>query len=172
MERNNLIFSRAMKCPSVRIGGTLYQCIVLAGLLLLTGLTACTGTAPTHLGVANGQLAPCPTSPNCVSSQASNDDERHFIDAISYRGAKEDIYNALVREIQSQQRTKIMAHTDNYLRAEFSSAVFGFVDDVEFYFPQEPMIHVRSASRKGKSDFGVNRKRIELLRDNLAPDQK
>jgi len=150
----------------------MYPCITFASLLILISLTACTGKAPTNLGVSNGQLAPCPASPNCVSSQASTDDERHFIGAISYRGAKEDIYNALVREIQAQKRTKIMTHTDNYLRAEFSSAVFGFVDDVEFYFPQEPLIHVRSASRKGKSDFGVNRKRIELIRERIAPDQK
>ncbi len=140
--------------------------------MLLLGLTACAGSAPTDLGVTNGRLAPCPTSPNCVSSQASIDDARHYIDAIFYRGGKEQSYNALVQEIQAQGRTKLIALKDNYIRAEFSSAVFGFVDDVEFYFPEEPLIHVRSASRIGKSDFGVNRKRIELIRKKIGQDQE
>ena len=56
----------------------------------------------------------------------------------------------------------------DYLYAEYSSALFGFVDDVEFYFPPEThIIHVRSASRLGHSDLGVNRKRIEAIRARL-----
>lgn len=147
-----------------------HKLITFASLLMLIGLSACAGTPPTDLGVTNGKLASCPSSPNCVSSQAAVDDERHFIDAIFYSGVKEDIFNALVKDIQSQERTKIITLEESYIRAEFSSAVFGFVDDVEFYFPQESFIHVRSASRKGKSDFGVNRKRIELIRKNIGSD--
>jgi uncharacterized protein (DUF1499 family) len=144
--------------------------IALVSIPMLIGLSACAGTPPTDLGVSNGQLTPCPSSPNCVSSQAVVDDERHFIDALAYSREKEDIFNALVKEIQAQQRTKITRLEGNYIRAEFSSAVFGFVDDVEFYFPEESLIHVRSASRKGKSDFGANRKRIELIRENIVSD--
>ncbi len=70
--------------------------------------------------------------------------------------------------IQSLPRTKIIAETDNYLYAEFTSAMMGFVDDVEFYVDEAAkVIHVRSASRLGQSDLGVNRKRVESLRAEL-----
>jgi len=62
-------------------------------------------------------------------------------------------------------RTVIVTENDTYLHVECKSAMMGFVDDVEFYFPQEKVIHVRSASRLGYSDLGVNRKRVEQLRE-------
>ncbi|HEY9647011.1 MAG TPA: DUF1499 domain-containing protein, partial [Chroococcidiopsis sp.] len=63
------------------------------------------------------------------------------------------------------ERTKIITATSDYLYAEFSSKLMGFVDDVEFYLsPADGVIHVRSASRLGQSDLGVNRKRIEDIR--------
>ena len=66
-------------------------------------------------------------------------------------------------------RTSIVEERADYLYAEFASRLLGFVDDVEFYFPpNERIIHVRSASRLGHSDFGVNRKRIEDIRAKLA----
>ena len=70
--------------------------------------------------------------------------------------------------IESMERTKIIEETDNYLYAEFKSKIMGYVDDVEFYLdPNENVLHVRSASRLGKSDLGVNRKRIEAIRAKL-----
>jgi uncharacterized protein (DUF1499 family) len=73
--------------------------------------------------------------------------------------------------VKEMNRSKIITAEDNYIRAEFSSKLFGFVDDVEFYFPDttstKAIIHVRSASRVGYSDLGVNRKRIEQIRNRL-----
>ncbi len=75
----------------------------------------------------------------------------------------------LIDVIKSMKRTKIVASTNIYIHAEFASAMFRFVDDVEFYFEDSRnIIHVRSASRVGYSDMGVNRKRIEQVRKLFA----
>ena len=71
----------------------------------------------------------------------------------------------LKRTIESIKNTTIIKETENYLRIECKSAMMGFVDDMEFYFPEEKVIHLRSASRIGYSDFGVNRKRAEKIRE-------
>ena len=146
--------------------------IALTGMLFLGALSGCAGTPPANLGVTNGQINPCPSSPNCVSSQTTPEDERHFIAPIAYTGKKQEAFSYLLLAIQAIERTKITECTEGYLRVEFRSAHLGFVDDVEFYFPEEPLIHVRSASRKGYSDMGVNRKRIERIRVLLAETVK
>jgi len=139
--------------------------VVLINLLLLTG---CSGTMP-KLGINNSELAPCPETPNCVSSQAH--DEVHFIEPINYSGTQQGAYDVLLRIIKSEKRTEILAEQKDYIRVEFTSALFRFVDDVEFYFPEEQaekkIIHVRSASRVGHSDLGANRKRIERIRSKF-----
>lgn len=139
--------------------------IVLAHFIVLMG---CSGHMP-DLGVNNGRLAPCPESPNCASSQAA--DEKHFIQPIHFTGTRQEARARLLQVVESQKRTKILEVRENYFRAEATSAVFGFVDDVEFYFPAEApgakIIHVRSASRVGYSDLGVNRKRIKQIRDRF-----
>jgi len=138
---------------------------VLAGLILLMG---CSGTRP-DLGVNNGELVPCPESPNCVNSQAA--DEEHAIEPLHFTGTGQQAHVRLVQILASEKRTNILTAEKNYIRAEFTSAVFRFVDDVEFYFPDDPgggtIIHVRSASRIGHSDLGVNRKRIERIRNKF-----
>jgi uncharacterized protein (DUF1499 family) len=137
--------------------------VVLTGLLFLTG---CSATVP-KLGIENGQLAQCPASPNCVNSQAK--DQKHFIEPIRISGTPSEARNHILKILKELNRSKIIAAEDNYIRAEFSSKVFGFVDDVEFYFPDtkstKTIIHVRSAARVGYWDFGVNRKRIEQIRN-------
>ena len=108
-------------------------------------------------------LAPCPESPNCVSS--INTKNKHFIEPLRYSATRESAYLKLTTIIASQPRTRIVTEQANYIHAEFKSRVFGFVDDVEFYFPtDQSVIHVRSASRTGYYDFGVNRRRIENIR--------
>jgi len=78
-------------------------------------------------------------------------------------------WDAVVDAVSSLARTRIVAHSDTYLHAECRSAVFGFVDDLELQLrPDENLISVRSASRLGYSDFGVNRRRVERLRAILA----
>jgi uncharacterized protein (DUF1499 family) len=121
------------------------------------------GKRPSNLGVSNGKLAPCPNSPNCVSSQSS--DATHQIAPLSFTSNPEGAIATLKGIIESLPRTKIITESKDYLYAEFKSALMGFVDDVEFYLDRKAnVIHVRSASRLGQSDLGVNRQRIETIR--------
>ncbi|MEA5597956.1 DUF1499 domain-containing protein [Rivularia sp. UHCC 0363] len=123
------------------------------------------GTKPDNLGVNNGKLAACPNSPNCVSSQSPSSDETHFIQPLKYSSTSEKALADLKAAIESEDRTKIINESSDYLYAEFKSALMGFVDDVEFYLDSSSnTIHVRSASRLGQSDLGVNRKRVETIR--------
>jgi uncharacterized protein (DUF1499 family) len=123
----------------------------------------CAGKRPGDLGIIAGRLQPCPDSPNCVSSQSA--DEEHKIDPLALESSPSEALARLKEIILEMKRTSIIEETDNYLYAEFKSAALGFVDDVEFYVDTEnKVIHVRSASRIGYSDLGVNRKRIEAIR--------
>jgi len=127
------------------------------------------GNRPSNLGVTDGKLAACPSSPNCVSSQAPKADEEHSTDPLPYTKSPAETIEALKSVIESMERTQIITEESNYLYAEFTSALMGFVDDVEFYVDEDAkVIHVRSASRLGKSDLGVNRKRVEEIRAKLA----
>lgn len=117
-------------------------------------------TAP-KLGVNNGSLTPCPNRLNCVNSQS--EDPRFAIPPLPY--VSMDILEDAVLGLP---RTILVKKEDHYLRVECRSKVFRFVDDVEFLIdPEQEVIHVRSASRVGWGDFGVNRKRIEQLRQKL-----
>ncbi len=119
--------------------------------------------AQTGTPAAAGPLAACPKSPNCVSSQAG--DPEHAIAPLTYTGSRADAVVRLKGALSGMKRTTIVAEKEDYLHAEAKSLLFRFVDDVEFYFPaDEKMIHVRSASRVGHSDMGVNRKRVEEIR--------
>ena len=120
------------------------------------------GKKPNNLGVDNGKLAACPGSPNCVNSQ-SNDEQSKItpLPAVSISKIKE--------VVKSMEKTEIIEETDSYLYAEFTSKLMGFVDDVEFYLDKNAdVVHVRSASRLGQSDLGVNRQRVEEIRAKLA----
>ena len=118
----------------------------------------------------NRKLPPCPDSFNCVSSQST--DEAHYIAPLSYEGDATRARQALVSIIQSTDRANIVTAEDNYIRAEFTSLVFRFVDDVEFSLNADNnTIDVRSASRKGHYDFGVNRKRVEDIRKQLEKER-
>lgn len=133
--------------------------IAVAGMLL----SACSGTRPTHIGIQpGGKLAPCPDTPNCVTSFASEDDKRHYIEPIQ---SDEQKWRKLPRLLAETPRIAIIEQDENYLKAEATTRIWRFVDDLEFlYDPAQSLIHVRSASRIGRSDFGVNRKRIEQIR--------
>ncbi len=122
-----------------------------------------------ELGVTNGHLMECPHTPNCVNSQAKEDE--HLIQPILFIGTSKEVQTRLLKILNEWTHAQIIVIQANYIRAEFVSKVFRFIDDVEFYFPEteEPKttIHIRSASRVGHSDFGVNRKRIEQIRSLL-----
>lgn len=112
---------------------------------------------PDNLGVRDGKLAPCKRSPNCVSSQASPSDEEHYIAPI--HGTMQDARRA----VESYPGASIVKADQNYLYAEFRTRLMRYVDDVEFFFDGR-VVQVRSCSRLGRRDFGVNRRRIEELR--------
>jgi len=137
-----------------------------AGVALHTALTQgdtmFAGKRPLNLGHGTGRLAPCKTSPNCVSSQADPSDQEHYIAPIALKG---EAIAAVRKAVESMPRTTVVRVEPGYLYAEFQSKLMGFVDDVEFLAdPAKGVVHVRSASRLGRRDFGVNRNRIEALR--------
>ncbi len=133
---------------------------------LMLLLCECSGTRPSNIGMHNGRLAPCPETPNCVSTFAS--DKTHSIGPLSYSGAMEQAKQRLVAVINSLPRTKIVSDSGTYLDAEFTSRMWRFVDDVEFVFDDSAKtIQFRSASRLGSGDLGVNRKRMEVIRERF-----
>ena len=143
---------------------TIRRAIIMCVCIFLLG---CMISKTSNLAVAvtageNG-LAPCPNTPNCVSSKDPMD--AHYVRPLRYTGNKDAVYQKLVTLISSYQRARIVAEEANYLRAEFRSAILRFVDDVEFLFSaDQPVIDIRSASRVGYYDFGMNRRRIEDIR--------
>ncbi len=117
------------------------------------------------MGVQNGKLAPCPTTPNCISSQAT--DPTHQVPALQLPASSESLVK-IKAAIAALPNAKIIAETNDYVYAEFTSALMGFVDDVEFYVDEPAgVIQVRSASRLGESDLGVNRQRLEMIQSLL-----
>jgi uncharacterized protein (DUF1499 family) len=140
----------------------------LVGMVILMMLTGCSGAMP-DLGIHNGELMPCPKTPNCVNSQIVG--EKHYIQPLRYAGTRLEAQARLLPILESEKRTKILTARESYLRVEFTSSLFRFIDDVEFYFlieqAGETVIHIRSASRIGYSDLGANRKRIERIRNKF-----
>lgn len=129
-------------------------------------LISCAGKRPTNLGVTESQFVSCPSTPNCVSSDAK--DSAHHIAPFQFDGPHPEAWQAAQEVVLKLPRTQIIDQTDDYLYAECTSAILGFVDDLELHLrPNEKIIAVRSASRLGSSDFGVNRNRIETLRGLL-----
>jgi uncharacterized protein (DUF1499 family) len=132
----------------------------------LIALFSFAGDRPANLGLQNGKFAACATTPNCVNSQAR--DAEHQIDPIRYSTKPELAWATLKQTILKTPKATIVTETPDYLYAEYTSKLMGFVDDVEFHLnPDAAVIEVRSASRLGESDLGVNRQRIEAIRDQL-----
>lgn len=116
---------------------------------------------PGNLGVKDGRLAPCRRTPNCVSSQADPADREHCIAPIAFKGSLDKLRAA----VESMPGSSVIQKDASYLYAEFRTRLMRFVDDVElFYDDKAGLVHVRSASRLGRRDFGVNRNRVEKLR--------
>jgi uncharacterized protein (DUF1499 family) len=114
------------------------------------------------------RISGCPSSPNCVSSLAQ--DDRHRISPMPVDVAPDEAFEMLKRALAAESRMRIAEERKDqwYLRAEATSLVFRFIDDVEFQLdPAAKLLHVRSASRVGYSDLGVNRRRVERLREAL-----
>lgn len=122
---------------------------------------------PIGLGLEQGRLRGCPDSPNCVGSE--NCDAAHEIGPLAFAGNAEQTMARLKDLLAARSDARLAEENANYLRYEFRSRVCGFVDDVEFRFDATAgVVHVRSASRVGYSDLGVNRRRVEDIRRALA----
>lgn len=114
------------------------------------------------------RLAPCPDSPNCLSSQAEDVD--HRVEPLAIRVDADRAWELAVRAVSEAERASIVEHRpgDGYLHATFRSAVFRFVDDLELLLDRHAkVIHLRSASRLGYYDFGANGRRIGALRERF-----
>jgi uncharacterized protein (DUF1499 family) len=112
------------------------------------------------------KLPPCQNTPNCVSSQSS--DNLHYIAPFKISGSAKAAWEELRRLIVDHDRMLITHESKTSLHAEATSLVLQFVDDIDAFLDEEAgLIHIRSASRIGHSDFGVNRKRIETFRQQL-----
>ncbi len=114
-------------------------------------------------GLLSERLAPCPDSPNCVVSEMFEDDS-HFIPPVRYPATiaedSMDLFKQVIQEIGGE----ITIEEEGYMAATFTSTFFGFVDDLECRIDKtNHTIHLRSASRVGRSDFGANRKRVERI---------
>ena len=122
---------------------------------------------PTHLGCSQGRLSPCPDSPNCVSSQSA--DPSSYIRPLEYTSDPAKARRDLLSVLREQPRGRVVKADEGYIYVKFTSRIFRFVDDVEFCFdPESKLIYVRSASRVGYFDFGVNRNRVEDIRDRFS----
>lgn len=134
---------------------------------LLPVLFACSHSVPEREHRGSGLLPPCPDTPNCVSSRAHKPAQR--VDPIRFSGDPASAWSRLRRVIASMKRARITEEKEGVLHAEFRSAWFGFVDDVELRMDEAPgRIDVRSASRTGYFDFGANRRRVEEIRERFA----
>ena len=152
-------------------------------LLALVGLTALiisieyfggqpmglfSGSRPSTLGFSGGQFAPPSWKPNTVSSTVPAADT-HYIAPLAFSGSTADSWEKLPAIVAGSSRAKLITNGPAYLHAEFRSAGLGFVDDVEFALDEKAgVIQVRSASRLGVRDFGVNRARVESIRGQFA----
>lgn len=142
-------------------------------LLVLAGTMAflsCMSQAPDNIGLKNGKLTNCPSTPNCVCSQQDSTADSHFIEPLSYGSlSREEVMAHIKTAISSMPRTEIISEDDTYLHLVCTSLVFRFKDDLEIFIDTEnKMIHYRSASRVGHSDLGVNRKRVDELKKKLS----
>lgn len=123
----------------------------------------CHGKRPADLGLTSGALRPCPRSSNCVSSEGGTPVEMQVAPFPAPGGAAD--LARLKSVVSAWPRTEVLTASHDYLHAECTSLLMRFVDDIEFRFDSAAkVIHVRSASRLGESDLGVNRKRVEGMR--------
>ena len=153
--------------------------VIVVVLLIVVALAAgqlglVQGTPPTDLGVRDGKLKPPSMTENSVTSQAAlypDHPQRKYADIapLALKGDGPATLAKIKAIVESMDGAKVIKSEPGYLYAQFTSKLMKFVDDVEFWFdPAAKAIQVRSASRVGRGDLGVNRKRIEAVRSALA----
>ena len=148
--------------------------LAVAALLVAARFGAFSGSPPSRLGVTDGKLAPPSKTPNSVSSQAGlwpEHPQREYatIAPLALKGDGPATMARLARLIEGMEGARIIERRPDYLYAQFTTRLMHFVDDAEFWFdPAAAVVQVRSASRVGRGDLGVNRARIEAIRVRLA----
>ncbi len=141
------------------LGVVLLVALLMVGVLFQRRLVM--GPA-TGIGLHDGRLAECPPTPNCVSSLA--EDEEHKVAPLDLDGEPAAAIARLRTLLEALPRTRVVNASDTYLHAEVTSLIFRYVDDLELAVAaDEGKIHMRSASRTGYSDLGVNRKRVQAV---------
>jgi len=136
--------------------------LLAAAPAVVLGVLSALARRPENLGAIDGQMADCPTSPNCVATQSGGPNQR--MTPLRFEDSPQAAMERLKSIVAAMPRAKIVSASDQYLHAEFTSALFRFVDDVEFLIdPGAKQIHFRSASRVGYSDLGANRRRMEAV---------
>jgi uncharacterized protein (DUF1499 family) len=140
---------------------------VMVAALLVAG---CVAAKTSAFGVVDGKLAPCPSAPHCVSTQA---EDRRAIEPAPYSTTRDEARERLVAIIRSMPRATVVTEAPDYVHAEFTSPRFHYVDDVEIYLDDRAKLaQFRSSSRQGYWDFGVNRRRVQAIRERfLAKDE-
>jgi len=134
---------------------------ILLLLPLLSSLLSCSSTPPAGK-LTEGHLRPCPDRPNCVSSENTTGAP---VTPISFKSSPQEAWQ-IMQTVIEERGGKINDRRPTYLWATFTSRLFRFVDDVELRLePEEKIMHIRSGSRVGYADFGVNRKRVEAIRE-------
>lgn len=152
------------QCATIRRYPVLRLCIaVFVMIALYTGIVFSGEGMERREGVQTMKtLRPCPSSPNCVSSQAS--DPQHRMEPIPYTGSREEGQAKLRTILQAMPRSEIIKEEPGYIEVYFRSRIFGFVDEVEFVFDEgNNLLHFRSGARTGYYDFGVNRSRMQSI---------
>jgi len=137
--------------------------------LFILGYRSHSGAA---YGLVEGRLKPCPDKPNCVSSELVAD-AGHYIEPLVYSTDHAAQVLPALKTIVLEMGGSIEVEESDYLAATFTSSLFRFVDDLEIRIDVgEQTVHLRSASRVGYGDGGVNRKRVERLKKSfhLKPD--
>ena len=145
----------------IGIAGTIVVTFIMGSLIMLSWLQ----NRPDKLGLADGKLHPCQNPANCVCSEFSG---AASAEPISFTGSASAAMARLVEIVGAMPGAKVISQDENYLHVEFSSRVFGFIDDVEFRIDEAASaIHFRSASRIGLADLGVNRNRMQQIREEF-----
>jgi uncharacterized protein (DUF1499 family) len=152
--------------------------IAVAGLALLVVLAAqlgaFSGHAPDNMGVRDGKLRPPAKTPNSVGSQAELWPQHPMHDyariaPLAVQGSGPATIARIRQVVETMPGAKVVQARDDYLYVQFTTRWMKFVDDAEFWYdPGAGVVQLRSASRVGRKDFGVNRARIESLRQALA----
>ena len=124
------------------------------------------------VGLIQGKLSKCPDKPNCFCSEYKNS-KSHYIDPVSVPEGITSETISIIKSALTESGGTIVTENSDYIAAVFSSKLFGFIDDLEIRFDYgKNIIHMRSASRVGYGDMGINRKRIDLIKNLFYKDMK